>query len=263
MDIGSSIERGFDQFFAWIPNLVGAIVILLVGWIVARIVGSLVTKALRSVDLDRHMTSGSVGSYVEQVTASPAAAIGRIVYWLTLLGAFSLAVTALGLPALTAFVAAIYGYMPHVLAALAIFVVASLLATAVGGVVHRLMGDTPTGKVVRAVAPTLIMVVASFMVLTELQIAETIVVITYTALVGSTALALALAFGLGGREAASSLLDTAVQKGSEQGDQVKRDLQVGKARGEARADEVASDGRRRFVRSEESAPDPTKPHTVR
>ena len=60
------------------------------------------------------------------------------------------------------------------------------------------MGDTATGRIVRTVAPTLIMAIAVFMILDELQIAQNIVLITYAALMGAIALGMALAFGLGG-----------------------------------------------------------------
>ena len=228
MDIGNSIEQGFDTFFAWLPNLAGALVILLVGWIVARVVRTLVVRGLRGVGLDRTVTRGRVGEYVTRVVHDPSELVGAVAFWLVLLGTISLSVTALGIDALTAFVASVYSYMPHVLAALLIFVVAVAISGAGAALVERVMGDTPTGKVIKAVAPILIMTIASFMILTELMIAEEIVLITYACLMGAIALGSALAFGLGGREAASRLLDTAVEKGREQQEQVKRDLAQGR-----------------------------------
>ncbi len=228
MDIGNSVEQGFDTFFAWLPNLVGALVILLVGWIVARVLKTVVVRALRGVGLDRFVTKGRVGEYVTRVVHDPSELVGVVAFWLVMLGTISLAVTALGIDALTAFVASIYAYLPHVIAALLIFVVAVAISGAVAALASRVMGDTPTGKVVSTVAPILIMTIATFMILTELMIAEEIVLITYACLMGAIALGSALAFGLGGRDAASRLLDTAVEKGKEQQAQVKRDLEVGR-----------------------------------
>lgn len=228
MDIGNSVEQGFDTFFAWLPNLVGALVILLVGWIVARVVKSLVVRGLRGVGLDGMITKGRVGEYVTRVVHDPSELVGVVAFWMVLLGTISLAVTALGIDALTAFVASIYAYLPHVLAALLIFVVAVGISGAVAAIVDRVMGETPTGKVVKTVAPILIMTIATFMILTELMIAEQIVLITYACLMGAIALGAALAFGLGGRQAASELLDSAVEKGREQTGQVKRDLDTGR-----------------------------------
>ena len=84
------------------------------------------------------------------------------------------------------------------------------------------MGDTPTGKVVGSVVPVLVMAIATFMILNQLQIATEIVTITYAALIGGVFLAMALAFGLGGRSVAERMLSDAYDKGREQKGQVKR-----------------------------------------
>ena len=107
MDIGNSVENGFDQFFAWLPNLVGAIAILLVGWIVARVLKTIIVRGLRKVGFDRQLTSGRVGEYVSRVVHDPSELVGVVAFWLVMLGTVSLAVTALGIDALTAFVGSI------------------------------------------------------------------------------------------------------------------------------------------------------------
>jgi hypothetical protein len=101
--------------------------------------------------------------------------------------------------------------------------------------INRMLGDTPTGKVSGAVLPVIIMSIATFMILEKLKIAPTIVTITYTGLVGSLFLGLALAFGLGGRDVAATILRNAYDSGLETKEQVKRDLQVGKQRAKRQA----------------------------
>lgn len=161
--------------------------------------------------------------------------IGSIAFWFIFLGAISIAVSQLGIPAITTFVSAIVAYLPNVIAAVVIFVVAGLIAAAVAGLVARTMGDTPTGKIVATIVPVLVMGIATFMILTQLQIAPAIVQITYIALLGATALALALAFGLGGRNVAEKMLIDAYSKGQEQRGQVKADLQKGKQQAQSDA----------------------------
>jgi hypothetical protein len=144
----------------------------------------------------------------------------------------SVAISALKIPALTGFLNDVQSYLPNVVAAVLIFVIAAVLAGAVGGAAHRLMGDTPTGRVVRAIAPPLILAIATFMVLNQLEIAPQIVTITYAALLGTLALAGGLAFGLGGREVAGDMLRTAYASGQRNAGQIKSDVRTGKARGE-------------------------------
>ena len=233
VSVGDSLQQAFNSFFGFLPNLLGFLIILLIGYIVARVVKGILTKVLEKVGLDRALHSGQTGQYVERVSpdASPSRLVGSIAFWFLFLGAISLAVSALKIPALTTFVATIYGYLPNVIAAVIIFVLAGAIAAAVAALVTRVMGDTPTGKLVASVAPILIMGIAVFMILNQLGIAPAIVTITYAALLGSLGLGMALAFGLGGRETAGQLVSGAYTKAQGPTDQVKHDMQTGKDRG--------------------------------
>jgi len=230
MDIGNSIERGFTVFFAWIPALLGALAILVIGYFVAKYVGKLVTRSLQRADLDRTLHTGVGGSFVEKVTASPSRLVGALAFWAILLGTISLAVSILGINALTNFVAAIYAYLPNVVAAILIFLVASAVSVAVATLAKRVMGETGLGKIVATAAPILVMTVATFMILDQLQIAQNIVVITYAGLIGAIALGSALAFGLGGREVAGRLLEGAYETGQAHKHEFERDLDQGVSR---------------------------------
>src|SRR5688500_4295677 len=233
VDVGSSFQTGLHSFFGFLPMLLGFIIVLAIGWIVAKVVKGLVTKLLQKVGIDRALHSGSTGSYVNKVAPDlkPSSTIGSLAYWFIFLGAIAIAVSQLGIAALDNFVAAIGAYIPNIIAAVLIFVIAGAVAAAVGGLVARTMGDTPTGKVVGSVVPVLVMAIATFMILNQLQIAPEIVTITYAALIGGVFLAMALAFGLGGREVAGRMLSDAYDKGQEQRGQVRRDMEVGKERG--------------------------------
>ena len=238
--VGDSVQQALNSFFGFLPNLLGFLVILIIGYIIARVVKGILTKVLTKVGLDKALHSGQTGQYVEKVSpnASPSKLVGAIAFWFIFLGAVSLAVSALKIPALTTFVSAIYGYLTNVVAAVIIFVVAGAIAGAVAALVTKTMGDTPTGKLVASIVPLLIMAIATFMILNQLQIAPAIVTITYAVLLGSLGLGMALAFGLGGRETAAQLVSGAYDKGQEQKGQVKRDMQVGKERGQEQAEQA-------------------------
>lgn len=230
MDIGNSIERGFTEFFAWLPALLGALAILVIGYFVAKIVSKLVARVLHRAGLDRALHGGPGGNFVQKLTSRPSGLLGTIAFWAIMLATISLAVSVLGIDALTAFVAAIYAYLPNVLAALLIFLVAGAISAAVATLATRTMGDTGLGKIVATAAPILVMTIATFMILDQLMIAENIVTITYAGLVGAIALGAALAFGLGGREVAREMLQGAYEKGQENKEQWKSDLDQGMSR---------------------------------
>ena len=245
VSVSDSAQSALDSFFGFLPKLIGFIIVLAIGWIIAKIVKAAVTRLLEKVGVDNALHSGSTGQYVDRIApdTSPSRVIGSLAFWFIFLGALTIAVSQLGITALDNFVAAIGAYLPNVIAAVLIFVVAGAIAAAIAGLVARTMGDTATGKVVGSVVPVLVMAIATFMILNQLQIAEEIVTITYAALLGSTALAMALAFGLGGRDIADRMLSDAYDKGQEQRGQVKRDTEIGKQRSRLDAERLAGDGR--------------------
>ena len=237
-DVGDSVQRGFDEFATWVPRLAAFIAILIVGYFVAKIVAGLVRKVLERVGFDRALHSGTAGSWIARVTSRPSQLLGTIAFWVLFVGAISIALDVLGIEAVDDFVAAVWGYIPNVIAALLIFLAAGAIAAGVAALVARTMGDTSTGRIVGTAVPILIMAIAGFMILDQLMIAEEIVTITYAALMGAIALGMALAFGLGGREVASEMLRGAYEG---QREQVKEDVRIGRERAREEAERAKSE----------------------
>ena len=242
-NILQSLQSGFTQFVNYLPQLIGALIVLLVGYIIAKILDTIITKGLQKAKVDQRLASGGGGRFVEKFApqGSPSKLVGLVVFWVIMLFVISSAIGTLGIPALTGFMNQVLAYLPNVIAALLIFIIAAAVAGAVGAIVHRTMGDTPTGKVVRAAVPALIMAIAVFMILTQLGIAPAIVITTYIALIGALALASALAFGLGGRDAAADLINSGYRKAQEQTDQIQQDMATGKDRAQREAQHAQQD----------------------
>jgi hypothetical protein len=237
-DVGESVQRGADAFALWVPRFIGFLAILIIGYFIAKIIGSLIRRVLGRVGLDRRLQTGTAGNWISRVMRSPSHVIGRIAFWLVFLGAVSIAVSVLGIQALQAFVGTVWAYVPNLIAAFLIFLVAGAIAAGVGALVARTMGETTTGKVIGTVVPVLVMAIAGFMILDQLKIAETIVTITYASLMGALALGMALAFGLGGREVAARMLEGAYQTGQQNREQVKQDLRQRRERAKEEADRL-------------------------
>ena len=247
VNVGDSVQTGLDSFFGFLPKLLGFLIVLAIGWIIAKVVKAAVTKGLEKIGTDRALHTGTTGQYVDRIApnTSPSSLIGSLAFWFIFLGAIGIAVSQLGIALLDNFVASIGAYLPNVIAAILIFVVAGAIAAAVGGLVARTMGDTPTGKVIGSVVPVLVMAIATFMILNQLRIAPEIVTITYAALLGSAALAMALAFGLGGRDVAHRMLADAYDRGQQQRVQIRRDMEIGKERGKQDAERAKQEAERR------------------
>jgi Conserved TM helix len=218
VDISESLQRGIDDLIGFLPRLIGFLLILLIGYLVAKALQKVVALSLEKIGTDRALESGTAGTYVGRVVpdASPSNLIARVVFWFVLLGALSIAITSLGINALNDFLAEVFSYLPNIVAAILIFVVAGAVAGWLGRAVSRLMGDTPSGKLAATALPVLVMAIAVFMILNQLKIASDIVTITYAALMGAVALGMALAFGLGGRDVASRMLEDAYRRGQDE-----------------------------------------------
>ncbi len=234
MRVTDTLTNLLNTVLQAIPTIVVFLLILLIGWIVARVARSVTARLLGRVGLDRTLHNNEYGQYVEKASpgASPSRLIATVVYFFVLLGALSVAISYTGNPGLTSLLEGVYGYLPKVVAAILIFVIAAAVSGAVGGLVQRTMGDTSTGQIVQTVVPVIVMSIAVFMILEQLEIAPEIVRILFTALIGALALGLALAFGLGGRGVAERLLEQAYDKGQEKRDEVRRDYELGKERGQ-------------------------------
>ena len=254
-DIGDSAQLALDRFFAWLPALIGAIIILIIGWIVARIIAGLVRKGLRAAGADRAIASGRAGEYKQRLAPGlqPSGLISTIAFWFVFGSAILLAVSALGIEALTEAIAGVVAYLPNVIAAILILLIAIALAGAVGGLAQRLMGGTMLGRIVQTAVPALIVTIALFMALVQLKIATQIVVATYVLVLGAIALGFALAFGLGGREVAARVLEGAYSSGQQAMPRMRAEAQQAK-------EQASQDAQRLKDQVEQgSAPSGTEP----
>jgi len=233
INVLNSLQQALTDFLRFLPQLIGFLVILVVGWVIAMVVKAILVRVLGRFHLDRGLHASPAGDYVERFSpgASPSRLVAGVAFWIIFIFALTAAIGALQIPAVTAFMNKVLAYLPNVIVAVLIFVIAAAIAGAAAGLAQRTMGDTPTGDLVKTAAPALVLSVAFFMVLTQLRIAPGIVEILFTAIVGSLALGLALAFGLGGRNVAARILEEAYQRGQEQRSQVRADVETGKERG--------------------------------
>jgi hypothetical protein len=196
------LASAFDRTIAFLPNILAALIILVVGFVVAKILESVTRRLLEALHLERRPTAHKLVEH-EGLLARVPKTSGRIVYWVVALITIGVAIDALHLAWLSAGVARVLGYVPNVVAAGAVVIAGYLL----GNFVYRQAAEKREG------ASTLlarllrggIFVVAGFMALQQLGIATAIVTTAFTLLLGAIAVAGAVAFGLGNRELAGSI----------------------------------------------------------
>jgi hypothetical protein len=254
-----SMQNALDNFWAWLPNLIGAVVILLVGWLIARLVAAAVRRGLKGLGADRVVEEGSVGRYKQGVAPrlSVSDLVATITFWFVLGVAIVLALGALQIPELSALIGGIVAYLPNVIAAILILVVGVALAAGIGAITQRIAGGTMLGRIVETALPAVIVAIAISMALVQLQIAPMIVLATYVIVLGSLGLGLALAFGLGARTVAGRVVEQGYEEARARAPQAKAEMQEAREHAREEGERVRSEADRRVderaARSEERA----------
>ena len=200
-----SLRAGLDAFVAFIPQLLGAIVLLVVGYIVAKILQAVVSRVLKAVGFDGWMERGGIKQFFEraQTRETPATVLGKLVFWFVFIITITMAADALGIQQVSQVLAQFIAYIPSIIAAILILILAALLANFLSGIVR---GATDN-DILANIARYAIIVYAVFAALTELGIAVQLTAPTFLIVLGAVALAAAIAFGWGGRDVAKDLIE--------------------------------------------------------
>ncbi len=200
----SSFATVFGQT---LPALIGALVILFAGYLLAKVLEKLTERGLRRIRLNHLLERGGVTQAVERsgTHVNPTRVLANLVFWLVMFTVILLAANALGLDSLANVVSTLVSYIPSVIAAIVIILVGIVLGGFVGGLIAASAGAVHGGRALARVGRGGVLLLAVFMALQELGIATDIVTTAFAILFGAIALALALSFGLGNRELAGEV----------------------------------------------------------
>lgn len=206
----NALANAVNLIFTFIPRLIGFLLILGVGLIIAVLVSKTIAFLLRRVGFDR--IAGRIGlTRLEQRTGvklDPASILGRIVYWFILLIFLVPAADALGVPTVSNILNALVDYIPNVFVAILVLFLGTLAATVVADLVRGAVSSTRIGSpnLLANVARFAIIGFATLIALEQLQITPTLINELFGGIVAAAAIAFGLAFGLGGQDAARKWL---------------------------------------------------------
>ncbi len=213
MDILQPLQNALAQFFAYIPQLIGAIIILIVGYIVAKILQAVVGRVLQGIGFDGWMERAGIKRFFDRADTrqTPTSILGKLVFWFVFIIAIVMATDALGIRQVSAVLAQLIAYIPNIIAAILILILASLLANFLAGIVRGATGVDVLGTV----AQVAIIVYAVFAALTQLGIAVQLTAPTFLIILGAAALAAAIAFGFGAQGVARDIVEKAYERRDE------------------------------------------------
>ncbi|HKG57815.1 MAG TPA: mechanosensitive ion channel [Candidatus Limnocylindrales bacterium] len=203
-----SVTNALNSFLAAIPSIIGALVILAIGWFLSGILARLVTAALSRAGADRVFAQHGNGVYPEQAMQYPPSRIaGEVVRWLVRIVFLIAAANVLNLPQVSTLLNQILLWIPNLIVAAIILLLAPVLARFVRGAIEvgaGQMGFT-NAPLLGRIAQYAIIAFAVVIAINQVGIAANLVNTLFVGLVAAIALAVGLAFGLGGRDVAAEM----------------------------------------------------------
>ena len=201
------LRESFAQLFQLVPLLFGALILLLAGYLVAKLLEKGTEKLLMRLGVNHWLERGGVLDAVERSgwRARPSRVFANLVFWFVMFAVLLVASNALGLESLADLFQQLVNYVPSVVAAIVIVLVGIVLGQFVDGLIMASAGGLHGGPTLARVGRGGVVVLAVFMALQELGIAPDIVTTAFAILFGAVALGMALAFGLGNRELAGEI----------------------------------------------------------
>ncbi len=212
-----SLMNVWQGFIDFMPRLIGALILFIVGWIISVAIGKLIAEVLRKIKFNRIFEKGGWKSALEkaEIKVDAAGFIGSIIKWVLMIVFLAAAIEILGFVQLTGFLTDVLNYLPNVVVAAFIFVIAVIIADILEKVVRASVEGIKVGygSIVGVIVKWSIWVFAILAILSQLRIeaAGWIVNLINIAFIGIVAM-IAIAFGLGGKEVAAEILQNVKNK---------------------------------------------------
>ena len=222
----ASLANALNTFLSAIPRIIGFVVVLIVGWVIASLLGRGVEALLHAVRFNELARRSGFAAFVQKMGVKDDASgvIASIVKWIVRLITLVVAFDTLGLPAVSGVLQQLLLWLPNLIVALVVLVIGGLAANALSQLVRGATAEAGFSNpdILATVAKGAVWTFATVVALTQLGIATTLINTIVIGLVGALSLAAGLAFGLGGRDRAAQLLDTVSRNAGRVGPKLQR-----------------------------------------
>jgi len=207
----ASFQQVWTQFISFIPELLGAVVIFIVGLIVASVLGALIERVVGSLKLDKALARLGIEEYLERagLRLNSGRFLGQIVYWFLVITFLLAASDILGFLALSSFLGRVLLYIPQVVVAILIMLVTVIVASFLRKVVKAsvMSAKLHAANFLGTLTWWSILIFGLITALAQLGINVTVLYNLVTGIIAMFALAGGIAFGLGGKEYATHLIE--------------------------------------------------------
>ena len=171
VDFQGGITSAWSNVITFVPKLAAALVIILVGYLLAKVVASVLNKVLERVGFDRAVERGGLKQALARSKYDPSDIIAKLAFWLIFLVALQIAFGVFGPNPISDLLQGLIAYLPNVFVAIVIIVVAAAIAKAVTDLGSNLLSSVSGGQVMAKGAGIAVLVFGAFAALDQLQIA--------------------------------------------------------------------------------------------
>ena len=199
------------QAGAFLPRLALAAVVLIAGWLAAKVVRFAVERSLRAINFNVLSERAGMDGFLQQggISTDTTGIFGLIAYWVVILAALIIAFNGLGLTYITDLLRQVVLFVPHVVVALLILAFGAYFARFIGTTVMTYCRNVgiQDADVLGKIAQYAIIAFVALIALDQMSVGGEIVRTSFLIILAGVVLGLALAFGLGGRRWAAAMLE--------------------------------------------------------
>lgn len=206
-ELWQRLRLGGDQLLTILPSILGALVIIVAGYFLARLIERWTDSLLVRLNFNKMAEAGGLSEAMDRTGTrlDPIHAVGKLLFWLVMLVVILLASSALGLESINTMFGTMLSYIPTLIAAIVIVILGMIVGEFVRALVLASAGSMEGVPALAKAAKASVVLIAVFMAVQQLGIAEEIVTAAFTLILGAIALAAGLAFGLGNRRLAGEI----------------------------------------------------------
>jgi hypothetical protein len=221
VDWEGGLSEAWQNVTTFVPALLGFLLILLIGWFIAKALARLTDALLERVGFDRWVERGALKPALERSKFDASDIMSTIVFWVVFLVVLQLAFGVFGPNPVSQLLTGLIAYLPNVFAAVLIVVIASALAKVVNDLLSATLGASTMGRWIARGAGGAILIVGIFAALNQLRVAPEIVNGLFYALLVVIVGSAVIAFGVGGIPVARRYLDQWSTRAEEHGRELK------------------------------------------
>jgi len=206
-DLWERLAYGMQELMVFLPAIIGAAVLLLAGYFVARQIQKWVNRTLAKLEFNRVAKEGGLADVMERAEPSldPVHQVGNLAFWLVMLVVILLASTALGLESINEMFGMMLGFLPTLISAIVIVILGIVTGEFVRGLILASAGKVEGVPTLARVSKGVVVMIAVFMAVQQVGVAEDIVTTAFTLILGAVALGTGLAFGIGNAKLAGEV----------------------------------------------------------